>query len=77
MDHRFYHKSCFLREGCQFSRFDITINLEFNVDIISNKLEWSSVSNLRKLLRFTKGLYRLGTSSTGRFSFPQEWIETL
>ena len=33
--------------------FDVVIRLEFNVDVISEKLEWSPVPHLRKLLRFT------------------------
>ena len=33
--------------------FDVVIRLEFNLDVISEKLEWSPVPHLRKLLRFT------------------------
>ena len=33
--------------------FDFVIRLKFNLDVISEKLEWSPVPHLRKLLRFT------------------------
>ena len=58
------------------SFFDIIIHLELNLHVISDKLEWSPVSHLRKLLRFPKALYGLVNSNTGGFSFLQVLLET-
>ena len=57
------------------SFFDIIIHLELNLHVISDKLEWSPVSHLRKLLRFPKAFYLLVNSNTGGFSFLQASLD--
>ena len=59
------------RKLLTLSFFDVVIHRESNLHVISDKLEWSPVPHLRKLLRFTKGFYRLVNSKTGGFSFLQ------
>ena len=59
------------------SFIDIIIRLEFNLDVIADKLEWGPVPHLRKLFRFTKAFHQLVNSSTGRFSFLQVLVETI
>ena len=57
------------------SFFHVIIRLEFNLDVISDKLEWSPVPYLRKALRFTKGFNRLVNSSTSGYSFLKLLVE--